>query len=64
MTTVTISKMNQNVSDPFFTTREFPDLIAAIPFVKEVCNKYQLDNFDFATWEAGGIGYDYTLIIK
>jgi hypothetical protein len=63
MTQVTISKMNANVSEPFFTTREFTDLIAAIPFVQEVCNKYQLDNFDFGTWEAGGIGYDYRLTI-
>lgn len=64
MTTVTITKMNQNVSGSFSTTREFKNVIDAIRYAKEVCDRYQLDNFDFDTLEAGGIGYDYRLTIE
>jgi hypothetical protein len=64
MTQVTISKMNANVSEPFFTTKEFTNLIDALAFAKEVCELYYLDNFDNDTWQAGGISYDYRLIVK
>ena len=63
MVTVTTTKMNQNVSDSISRIREFKNVIDAIRYAKEFCDKYELDNFDFDTLEAGGIGYDYRLTI-
>ena len=64
MVTVTITKMNQNVRDPFSTLIQFKNVFDAIRFAKQICDKYELDNFDFDTLEAGGIGYDYRLTIE
>ena len=60
--TVSIAKMNESVSNPSFTEKQFSNKTEAIAFAYDVCEKYSLENFDGN--EAGGIGYDYRLTVE